>query len=124
MTEGPFSHGDHDPLFHCGAQSNADGDLIPATFTVFPANSDQDEAVGVIIEKIAGTLAELNIEEAEGVITFVPVCNWQVWAEIDLSEEVKMAALVDAITNRTLDGMAIAVETTTAFLKNAWANSH
>lgn len=124
MTDTTHSHGDHDPLFYCGAQTNADGDMLPASFTVFSAGTAQDAAVQVVLGKVLEDLAEMEIPESMGLLAFQPICSWEVWAELDVSDEVKMTALVDAFAGVAFESMHTAATTTAEFLRLVWMPSH
>ncbi len=108
------------PLFYYGGQVNPDGDMLPATFTIFPTVVCQHEACEVIAGKIAAQLDELGIEESEGMMAFAPVFDWETFAEIDMPDTVKMDALTESVMSLFLGTLTNSPEKVTELVTTVW----
>jgi hypothetical protein len=85
-------------MFYVGAQE-ADGQLLPGSFTVFYNAVPPQAAVEILVEKIAKDIAELDLDIASGTMTFKSIASWQEFAELELDDHIKTSALVEAITS-------------------------
>jgi hypothetical protein len=84
-------------LFYCGAQTTADEDMLPGSFTVFAPSVPVEVAIELVIASIHDELQELDIKQAEGSLAFCAVSTWDEFAEIKIDDAVKMRALTEAM---------------------------
>lgn len=90
-------------MFMVGAQTTPDGDMLPGSFTVIPVTQDPEDGIGRIMRKIAADIMDLDLEASAGSLEVHRICTWQDWADIPIVDEVKMAALVEAINDSFLE---------------------
>lgn len=98
-------------MFMVGAQTTPDGDMLPGSFTVIPMTQDPEDGIDRIMRKIAADLAELDMKEGIGSLEVRPIFTWQDWADIPIVDEVKMAALVEAINDTFLETLLSSAKT-------------
>lgn len=108
-------------MFYCGAQTSADGDLLPGSFSVFYNGVSIQAACEIVMKKITDELLELDIHNADGSMSFVPINSWQDFADIELDDQVKTTALVEAMIASSILVLHNSAESLIGELQTAWA---
>src|SRR6478752_6018357 len=92
-------------MFLVGAQTTADGDMLPGAFVIAPGDVDAEALAREVVYRISEDSFELGISQAGGTLVIVPVHTWQEFADLPVTDEVKMAALAEGITGNFLSSM-------------------
>lgn len=109
----------HECLFHYGVQITPDGDLLPNTLMIFPRDMPKELMTDLMLDEATENMAELGMEKGEGVFQFGRVKSWTEFAELELSDQVKLTALaqcmldahgaIAAVASRTVDAAVLAL---------------
>lgn len=102
MTEEQEQEEKLEPLFICGSQITADGDMLPESFTVFSLDTEPNDATAIVMEKILNEIQKMEMTHSVGMVAFRKITTWEQFADLPLDREIKMAALAQAIVDRFL----------------------
>ena len=94
---------------------------LPGSFSVFYNGVSIQAACEIVMKKITDELLELDIHNADGSMSFVPINSWQDFADIELDDQVKTTALVEAMIASSILVLHNSAESLIGELQTAWA---
>ena len=108
-------------MFYVGAQADNDREMLPGSFTVFSPLVDQEDAMMVVLGKVAHDLSEQKIDTGEGMMCFQGIWTWQEFADVKIADDVKMVALGSAVAGYFMTMLGQAADKHIApLIKVAW----